>query len=220
MPTAAISATRGARIGRLLGAHRVSDLDRAVDDLIPQRLHLGDGVGIVGDEALRALYVGIERGHRHAALLEAERGNRRLGAGDDSLDGELDGYVRLLLHIVHDGAWRLRALVHVDAERGYALGVLHGLEDAAVRTGAGGEDAVGAVGDHRRATLLAARRIGKRVVAADPERRRYLDVGFDVLRALDKAVRVAVQEGDIERADRSDLAGLGRQRRLRPGQKG
>ena len=114
--------------------------------------------------------------------------------------------VGLLLDVVHDSARRLRALVDVDAERRYALGVLHGLEDAAVRSRAGGQDAVGAVGDHRRAALLSARRIGEWIVAADPERRRNLDVRLDVLGAFDEAVRVAMQERDIERADCADLA--------------
>ena len=83
---------------------------------------------------------------------------------------------------------------------------------------AGGENAVGAVGEHRRRALLPARGIGERIGAADPQRRRNLDVRLDLFGAGDEAVGVAMQEGNIERADRADLAGLGGQRRLGAGE--
>src|SRR5208282_1167551 len=151
IPTASISGTRNAKTFLFCRLHGVGDLDRTVDDLIAQRLHLGDDVGIVGNRAFRVLDVGVEGGHRHAAFLEAERDDRRLRPRREALDRKLDRDVCLLLDIVQDCARGLRALVDVDAEGVDAMRVLDRFEDAAVRSCACGEDAVRAVRDHRRA---------------------------------------------------------------------
>src|SRR4051812_1392286 len=39
----------------LLRHHRVVDLERAADDLVADLLHLGEGIGVIGDLALRIL---------------------------------------------------------------------------------------------------------------------------------------------------------------------
>ena len=68
-------------------------------------------------------------------------------------------------------------------------------------------DEVGAGGVHRHGLFLGANRVGERVVAANPA---DVDLGVWLhrLHALGVAVRVAVQEGDIERADDADLVRL------------
>src|SRR5579871_1812543 len=55
---------------------------------------------------------------------------------------------------------------------------------------------------------MTTRRIGKRIVSADPKAPRNLHVRLHVLCALVESFGVAMQEGDIERADRPDLAAL------------
>jgi hypothetical protein len=139
------------------------------------------GVGIVGNGAFRVLDVRVERGERHAALLEAERRDRRLRACHDALDRQFDRDVGLLLDIVHDSAGRLGALIHVHAEGVDAGGVLNRLEDAPIRSGGRRKDAIGSIRRHRRAAFLSPRRVGERVVAANPQGRGSLHVGFDVL---------------------------------------
>src|SRR5208337_937064 len=141
IPTASISGT--AFLFRRV--HRVGDLDRTVDDVIAQRLHLGDDVGIVDDRAFRSLDVGVEGGQGHAAFLEAECDNLRLRARHDAFDRKLDRDVGLLLDIVHHCTRGLRALVDVDAEGVDAGRALDCLEDAAVRSRACGEDAAATI---------------------------------------------------------------------------
>ena len=111
-------------------------------------------------------------------------------------------------------------MIDVDAVSRRSGRIQPRLEDAAVRSRAGSQHTVGAVGQHGRRPFLAARRIRERIVAADPERRRDLDVRIDLLGARDEAIREAMQERNVERADGADLAGLGGERGLRADQEG
>ena len=98
------------------------------------------------------------------------------------------------------------AMIGVDGEYLEVL-LLGGLEHAEVAAGGCRVDEVHPGGIHRDSLLLGAHRIGKRTVAADPADI-DLHVRVDRLDPLRKAVRVTVQEGNIERADHTDLLRL------------
>ena len=206
----------------LLGGHRVIDLDLAGNDLLSQRLHLGDHVRDIS--AMRhfgTCHVGIEARQRHAALVlspsAATCGWRPVKIPSTAIS--IDD-VGALLDVVHH---QRRAPAGTgwtstpNAATPWQLG--HRLEDAAVRA----RRRRPGCGRRCRPTIAPPRscpRAGSENGLFPPTQSvGEIDVRLAALGPRDEAVRVAVKEGDIERANCADLPGLGCQRSLGPGQK-
>ena len=178
-------------------------MDLAVGDLLGQLLDLS--LQLVGNLLGRALVAIADADEARGQIGHPRRSEARIVAGDEGLDGLIDGVSDLLLHGADDDVRVDVLLVGVDADGIEAL-LLGGLEHA-VAAGRGNlEDHVRTGVVERDRAVLADRRIviGHGVVVVDRDLLAVL--GAVVLRTLLIADDEVVDRVGVLTADRADRA--------------